>query len=154
MPRSGCPTNINRVTQEFQAVRELKRQLSKDSVPKISQFQYANTPSCDRGLPFGLDWHLFGALEFNQNFSGERYWGSHYPRLTRIKAAWDPDNVFHHCHSVASTAQQCCPFWLCTQCDFKACLDVISQLQSQKILARIIFPIGCSWVFGWIMDFG
>ena len=44
------------------------------------------------------------------NFSGERYWGSHYPRLTRIKAAWDPDNVFHHCHSVASTAQQCCPF--------------------------------------------
>ena len=106
---SSQPFYQHGANQELQAVREVKRQLSKDSVPKISQFQYANTPSCDRGLPFGLRPHFLVAFE-QANFSGERYWGSHYPRLTRIKAAWDPDNVFHHCHSVASTAQQCCPF--------------------------------------------
>ena len=24
---------------------------------------------------------------------------------------WDPDNIFHHCHSVGSTSQNCCPYW-------------------------------------------
>ena len=61
--------------------------------------------------PIWSEFALILCLFNNSNISGERYWGSHYPRLTRIKAAWDPKNVFHHCHSVASTAQQCCPFW-------------------------------------------
>ena len=76
------------------AVSKLKRELSLDeSVPKISQFQYGNTPSCE-------------PIDF-----GSRYWGSHYPRLTRIKKIWDPRNIFNHCHSVGSTEQFCCPYW-------------------------------------------
>jgi len=76
-----------------QAVRDLKRLISHDeSIPKISQFQYGNTPSCED-------------IDF-----GSRYWGSHYPRLARIKTVWDPKNVFHHCHSVGSTEQFCCPY--------------------------------------------
>ena len=81
--KSACP----------KFVRELKRTISLDDrVPKISQFQYGNTPSCEE-------------IDF-----GPRYWGSHYPRLLRIKKIWDPTNVFNHCHSVGSTDQHCCPY--------------------------------------------
>ena len=34
----------------------------------------------------------------------EAYWGSNLARLRRIKAAFDPDNVFHHAQSVPSAA--------------------------------------------------
>ena len=75
------------------AVRELKEELSLNpGVEKFSQFQYGNTPSCE-------------TIDFAQ-----RYWGAGYPRLLRIKQAWDPDNVFNHCHSVGSTEQNCCPY--------------------------------------------
>ena len=75
------------------AVRELKEELSLNpGVEKFSQFQYSNTPSCEN-IDFAL-----------------RYWGAAYPRLLRIKEAWDPYNVFHHCHSVGSTTQDCCPY--------------------------------------------
>merc|ERR1719468_1281214 len=74
-------------------VRALKEPLSLDtSVVKVSRFQYGNTPSCEK-------------IDF-----GHRYWGAHYPRLLKIKQAWDPGNVFHHCHSVGSTEQNCCPY--------------------------------------------
>eukprot|EP00092_Neocalanus_flemingeri_P022800 GFUD01024724.1.p1 GENE.GFUD01024724.1~~GFUD01024724.1.p1 ORF type:complete len:607 (-),score=100.10 GFUD01024724.1:109-1884(-) len=73
-------------------LRKLKHRLSRDIVPKVSQYQYPNTPSCE-DIDFGV-----------------RYWGSHYPQLLRIKSAWDPDNVFHHCHSVGSAEQYCCPY--------------------------------------------
>ena len=89
-------------------MRQLKAELSLDpGVPKVSQFQYGNTPSCED-------------IDF-----GTRYWGSNYPRsellnmvyipssvcrLLKIKRAWDPDNVFHHCQSVGSTDQHCCPY--------------------------------------------
>ena len=74
------------------AVRELKEELSLNPrVEKFSQFQYGNTPSCE-------------TIDF-----ARRYWGAGYPRLLRIKQAWDPDNVFNHCHSVGSTEQNCCP---------------------------------------------
>ena len=44
-------------------VRALKEPLSLDtSVVKVSQFQYGNTPSCEK-------------IDF-----GNRYWGAHYPR--------------------------------------------------------------------------
>jgi len=80
---SACPKHV----------RKLKEQLSLNkNVEKVSQFQYGNTPSCEK-----------------INF-GERYWGSNYPRLLRIKSAWDPTNVFNHCHSVGSTEQNCCPY--------------------------------------------
>ena len=46
-----------------QHVRALKEELSLDtSVAKVSQFQYGNTPSCEK-------------IDF-----GPRYWGAHYPR--------------------------------------------------------------------------
>ena len=55
--------------------------------------QYMNTPSCDKdGDPFYT-----------------RYWGQNYDRLLKIKNYWDPGNVFHHCHSVGSTSNDCCP---------------------------------------------
>ena len=74
-------------------VRKLKEELSLNKqVSLVSQFQYGNTPSCEK-------------IDF-----GERYWGSNYPRLLRIKQAWDPSNVFNHCHSVGSTEQNCCPY--------------------------------------------
>jgi len=74
-------------------VRQLKEDLSLNTaVVKVSQFQYGNTPSCEK-------------IDF-----GKRYWGSNYPRLLKIKQAWDPGNVFNHCQSVGSTEQNCCPY--------------------------------------------
>ena len=39
-----------------------------------------------------------------------RYWGDNYNQLLRIKAYWDPENVFNFCQSVGSTVNTCCPF--------------------------------------------
>jgi len=55
--------------------------------------KYLNWPSCD-----STDWAL-------------RYWED-YPRLLKIKEFWDPGNMFHHCQSVGSTDNSCCPFKL------------------------------------------
>ena len=52
--------------------------------------KYANFPSCSES-----DW-------------GPRYWAN-YPQLETIKRYWDPDNTFHHCHSVGSQDNRCCP---------------------------------------------
>ena len=52
--------------------------------------KYANFPSCSES-----DW-------------GVRYWAD-YDQLQTIKQTWDPDNTFHHCHSVGSTDNTCCP---------------------------------------------
>ena len=52
--------------------------------------KYANFPSCS-----GSDW-------------GTRYW-DHYSRLEKVKKYWDPANTFHHCHSVGSSNNTCCP---------------------------------------------
>ena len=38
--------------------------------------------------------------------------GENYPRLLKVKETWDPGNVFHHCQSVGSTDNSCCPFTL------------------------------------------
>ena len=43
---------VNSISHLAQAVRELKLLLSSESVPKISQFQYDNTPSCEN-IDFG-----------------------------------------------------------------------------------------------------
>jgi len=32
---------------------------------------------------------------------GQAYWGGNLGRLKRVKAAWDPDNLFRHAHSIA-----------------------------------------------------
>ena len=79
---SRCPSMI----------RKFKEELSLDPRVKKTPFQYGNTPSCEN-------------IDF-----GARYWGDNYPRLLQIKRAWDPDNVFHHCQSVGSTDQNCCPY--------------------------------------------
>ncbi|WP_024805152.1 FAD-binding oxidoreductase [Nocardia sp. BMG51109] len=48
---------------------------------------YINYPDPDLADPrwnaSGLPWHAF-------------YYGSNYPRLQRVKAEWDPKNIFHH----------------------------------------------------------
>jgi len=41
-------------------------------------------------------------------FSAFRYWGDNYPKLLAIKEKWDPENTFHHCHSVGSQEEHCC----------------------------------------------
>ena len=45
-------SSVSSISHLSQAVRELKLLLSSESVPKISQFQYANTPSCEN-IDFG-----------------------------------------------------------------------------------------------------
>jgi aclacinomycin oxidase len=37
----------------------------------------------------GVPWHRF-------------YYGDNYPRLQKVKAKWDPLNIFHHALSVGS----------------------------------------------------
>ncbi|WP_460698867.1 FAD-dependent oxidoreductase [Nocardia thraciensis] len=52
---------------------------------------YINYPDPDLADPqwnsSGLPWHAF-------------YYGANYPRLQRVKARWDPEDVFHHQLSV------------------------------------------------------
>ncbi len=43
-----------------------------------------------------------------KDMNAYRYWGSNYPHLLEVKAKWDPDNMFNHCHSVGSTEEMCC----------------------------------------------
>lgn len=83
---------INQNSQCPNEVRNFKKSLASNAVPKVSQFQYSNTPSCE-DIDFGY-----------------RYWGTHYQKLLRIKSTWDPDNIFNHCQSVGSTDQYCCPY--------------------------------------------
>ena len=54
--------------------------------------QYYNTPSCD-----------------GQDFKSKLFPGGSYQWLLRTKEFWDPDNMFHHCFSVGSTEENCCP---------------------------------------------
>ena len=65
LPQSAVSTRcyISTLLQCPARVRQLKEELSLDpGVPKVSQFQYGNTPSCED-------------IDF-----GTRYWGSNYPR--------------------------------------------------------------------------
>ena len=43
-------------------------------------------------------------------FISLRYWSEeNINHLLNTKQAWDPFNVFNHCHSVGSTTENCCP---------------------------------------------
>ena len=76
-------------------VRNAKRLLEKAAYHSGERLtQYYNTPSCDAK-----------SKKFNQ-----RYWSETNNVLLRnAKNYWDPENVFHHCHSVGSKIENCCP---------------------------------------------
>ena len=39
-----------------------------------------------------------------------RYWNlNDYKMLLNSKKMWDPYDIFNHCHSVGSIADDCCP---------------------------------------------
>ncbi|MEJ3746436.1 FAD-binding protein [Actinomycetes bacterium KLBMP 9797] len=77
-------------------VREFYRDVYADTggvpVPnEVSDGAYINYPDVDLADPqwnrSGVPWHHL-------------YYKENYPRLQRIKAAWDPRNVFHHALSI------------------------------------------------------
>jgi FAD/FMN-containing dehydrogenase len=73
-------------------LRELYRDLYADTggVPAAEDGTFVNYPDTDLADPAwntGAPWHTL-------------YFGANYRRLQRIKAAWDPRNVFHHALSV------------------------------------------------------
>ena len=76
-------------------VRNAKRLLDKSAIRSGERLtQYYNTPSCDSK-----------SKKFNQ-----RYWSEkNNILLQNAKRHWDPQNMFHHCHSVGSTIENCCP---------------------------------------------
>jgi len=78
---ADCPNIIKRVKNTIETnLRTSGSEYSK----------YANFPSCSES-----DW-------------GPRYW-ENYGLLQNVKKYWDPANTFHHCHSVGSTDNTCCP---------------------------------------------
>ena len=76
-------------------VRNAKRLIDKAAIHSGERLtQYYNTPSCDSKLK-----------KFNQ-----RYWSEKNNILLQsAKQHWDPKNIFHHCHSVGSKIENCCP---------------------------------------------
>ncbi|MEU4806505.1 BBE domain-containing protein [Actinosynnema sp. NPDC023587] len=72
--------------------RDIHRESGGVPVPgEANTGAYINYPDVDLADPnwntSGVPWHTL-------------YYGANYPRLQRIKAAWDPRNVFHHALSV------------------------------------------------------
>lgn len=76
---ADCPNLIKRVKGTIE-----------QNLATSSYSKYANFPSCSES-----DW-------------ATRYWRN-YTQLEDIKARWDPTNTFHHCQSVGSTDNSCCP---------------------------------------------
>jgi len=76
---ADCPNLIKRVKGRIE-----------QNLATSSYSKYANFPSCSES-----DW-------------ATRYWRN-YTQLEDIKARWDPTNTFHHCQSVGSTDNSCCP---------------------------------------------
>merc|ERR1719292_128697 len=70
----------------------------KNTLDTSSYSKYANFPSCSES-----DW-------------ATRYWRN-YTQLEDIKRTWDPTNKFHHCQSVGSTDNSCCPAYDQTNAD-------------------------------------
>ena len=89
-------------TCSFDAESTSKMEKCKRKVDKIAgnlidddvYMQYYNTPSCHETLKIP---------------SHQRYWGSKYDSLLKLKSEWDPLNVFNHCHSIGSENEHCCP---------------------------------------------
>merc|ERR1719394_1812660 len=84
---ADCPNLIKRVKGA------IEKNLATSSYSK-----YANFPSCSES-----DW-------------ATRYWRN-YTQLEDIKRTWDPTNKFHHCQSVGSTDNSCCPAYDQTNAD-------------------------------------
>jgi len=76
---ADCPNLIKRVKTTIE-----------NNLADKSYSKYANFPSCSE-----TDW-------------ATRYWRN-YTQLLDIKNTWDPSNTFHHCQSVGSTDNTCCP---------------------------------------------
>lgn len=76
---ADCPNIIARVKKTIEG-----------NLANKGYSKYANFPSCSEA-----DW-------------AERYWRN-YSQLLDIKKNWDPSNTFHHCQSVGSTDNSCCP---------------------------------------------
>jgi hypothetical protein len=78
---ADCPNLIKRVKSQIES-----------NLAGKSYSKYANFPSCSES-----DW-------------ATRYWRN-YTQLLDIKNTWDPANQFHHCQSVGSTDNSCCPHY-------------------------------------------
>jgi len=103
---ADCPNLIKRVKGTIE-----------QNLATSSYSKYANFPSCSES-----DW-------------ASRYWRN-YTQLEDIKKTWDPTNTFHHCQSVGSTDNSCCPAYdqssasgdsgnsvkACSTVDGRACL--------------------------------
>merc|ERR1719206_151759 len=84
---ADCPNLIKRVKGAIE-----------ENLATSSYSKYANFPSCSES-----DW-------------ATRYWRN-YTQLEDIKRTWDPTNKFHHCQSVGSTDNSCCPAYDQTNAD-------------------------------------